>query len=250
MAVSHTILLPQPTPTNRPALNLAADTIEKATITGEARRVMVPQEVPVWLAGQITALAEASRNSPEHNTHRYGQRVANLLEPRQEKDDWLSATSELDSVYDTAEILLAYAILADAPNTEDLLKFYFYHGSYPDLRYIGLGLSIEIHLLSESIAAQPLKNLGKPVDYGLYHERSHTIIPFIRERGIITAVEPDLFNDPEELAAEAKRLIDIYNSIARDENLEPLSQVGFYTRDRDDGLGSITQCKVIDTSLF
>lgn len=233
--------IPRQPGTDRPTLNLPASTIEKATTTRPARHVLVPLEVPIWLAGHVGALAQASEEGHEKLTKRYGKDVADLLAPNRAPETMAEETSLM---------LIACSILAGGRNTRDLTKMFFDHHAQTPLHHLGLALSIEINLFSEKLTDHLLRSLGTIIDYGLYHQHSQTFIPVICERGIITTVDYDLFTNPAELAAEAVRLVQAYTDMAGDKGLEPVTRVGFYTHGGDAELGNITQCKVIDTSLF
>lgn len=233
--------IPRQPGTDRPTLNLPASTIEKATSTRPARRVMVPLEVPIWLAGHVGALAQASEESHEQLTKRYGTEVADLLAPNRPR----ATMAE-----DTAIMLTACEALAGAQDIRERNEFLAAPHAQTPLHHLGLALSIEISLFSEKLADNLLRSLGTIIDYGLYHKRSQTFIPVICERGIITTVDYDLFTNPAELAAEAVRLVQAYTDMAGDKGLEPVTRVGFYTHGIDEQMGNVTQCKVIDTSLF
>lgn len=110
-------------------------------------------------------------------------------------------------------------------------------------------LERENEYLHRELKYDLIPSLGRIIRFGLYHERSRTLIPLVCERGIIFSINDTYFNDDRLLVSQALALLAAYNERAGELGLPMLSRVGFYNH-RVDALleGPVYSSRIVDAS--
>lgn len=122
----------------------------------------------------------------------------------------------------------------------------------PDKAYLSWfneQLEQENEYLHHELENELVPLLGRMIRFGLYHQRSRTLIPLVCERGIITSINETHFNDDRLLVSQALAVLAAYNERACQLGLPVLSRVGFYNH-RVDALleGPVYSSRIVDAS--